>query len=494
MTIRVSCSCCAVLLSLLHISSSAAKDFCSEPLTIADGVESPKVGFSTFGELITVPGLEKPMIDIGARQILTIEDGVLTPFQGPPLDQWNRLMPVVVRWPDGEVWAYTRVHPALYRLDRDGGAFKQVDLDALDDITGFSASEGLRQHEDRRRDRSHDRRPPLFAFVGSRKERLAEVTRDAVRTLPLPRDWGPGGRSPIVSDELGMFLPAGGAIWFQSITGGDWRKIANLAEVRSLYSQSPFSMFQVQRSDIGDFWILLEDRVLAGRMEDPSEAPVLAYQIAGKIIIHEPDEQVLIFPDEPLRRNGRERPRLISKDDALYELDPTGPKGVPGDRIVLQRSGKIPFHSFVFHEPSGATLIAHSNGVAAYDGTSVRDLPAMATEGDHLQILRKIGDRYLLDIIGSGFSEIANDFSLRPIQLPETGRSVTVDHSPKIGRFLVHSRNWKRIYTSEDLIDFTPVAGEYDAIIDVVGDLPGSDGVMTIGVDSAYTIRPCTDG
>ncbi|WP_167624002.1 hypothetical protein [Paracoccus sp. AK26] len=471
--------------------SAEADEFCSKPLPLAEGVQPALGQLAITSELITFPGLDTPMINLGAKTILTVEDGQLVPFNDPPLDLWNRLMPVLVRWTDGEIWAYSRVKAALYRFAPDTGGFVRLPLDQVEGLRGFSASGTKRRHEDRRRDHSNDGVPPLYALAGTG---LLEITQDGVVPLMMPRDWKPGSWTPVTIENIGMFLPAGGEIWFRRDTGTKWRRIARLADVQSLYIQSPFEMFQVHQSASGDLWVMLEDRVLVGRIENDQDATVLDYQLSGEIIIHEPSGQVLVFPNEPLASNGREQPPLVSAEDALYEAHPGNPKIVPGVQIAQQRSGSVPLNSAIFHAPSGLTLIAHEHGVAGYDGKSLRDLPMLAPDDGIKRVLRSIGGRYVVDELGGGLAEISADLQLRPIQMPEDRNSlIDLDYSALLGHFILRSSSWQRMYTSPDLVEFSAVTGNYEAIVGLAGDLPEQGAVLVNSANSAYLIRGCDD-
>ena len=239
---------------------------------------------------------------------------------------------------------------------------------------------------------------------------------------------------------------------------------------------------------------MLEDRVLVGRMDDEEGKPVFGYQLAGDIVIHEPTGQVLVFANEPLAQNGREEPPLMSTEDALYEAHPTGPRVVPGYRAAQQRSsGSLPFNSWVFHPPSGLTLIAHANGIAGFDGQMLRDLPALAPQPGTQRVLRRIGGRHVIELMGGGLAEITDDLQLRPISLPEEGGSIHLDYSALLDHFILRSRTWERVYTSPDLVQFSAVAGAYEPIVGLAGDLPAQKAVFVSSAGSGYLIQACAE-
>lgn len=477
-------------LAICCAGPAQADGFCSESLPLAAGVEPALDQLSASAELLVIPGFDRPLIDVGATSILTIEDGRLVPFDDPPLDLWNRLLPVLVRWPDGEVWAYSRVRPQLYRLSPETGAFVPLTLDGLSTLSGFSASGMMRRHADRRQDRYGEGVPPLYGYAD---DGLVEITQDGVRPLSLPEAWPAMGWVPIVVPELGTFLPAGSGLWFRRDEGTDWQEVARLEDAQSLYSQSPFEMFEVHRSEEGDLWVMLEDRVLVGRMDDEESAPVFGYQLAGDIVVHEPTGQVLVFANEPLAQNGREEPPLVLTEDALYEARPAGPRIMPGYRAAQQLAGSVPFNSWIFHPPSGLTLIAHANGIAGFDGRTLRDLPALAPEPGMQRILRRIGDRHVIDLMGGGLAAITDELRLRPIPLPEEDELVDLDHSALLDRFILRSHEWNRMYTSPDLIRFSAVAGAYEPIVGLAGDLPAQEAVFVNSANSGYLIQACAE-
>lgn len=471
-----------------------AEEFCSKYLPLAKDVEAKQQSLSIFGRLIAFPGLKKPMIDIGAKTILTIEDGTLVPFDDPPLDLWNRLLPVLVRWPDGEIWAYSRVRPGLYRFDVAAGAFIPLLIETTFSLRAFAASGTLRRHEDRRQVRSNDGNPPLYAFTGLSRDRLVELTREGVSPVSLPETPGAAGWTPITSKDIGTFLPVKNEIWFRHMDGAKWHRIAQVREVRSLYKQSPFSMFQVHVSETGALWVMLEDRVLVGRLDDPSGWPKLNYQLAGDIFIHEPTGQVLVFANDPLSLDGREKPPLAKTEDALYEARPVSPMIVPGFRTTQQNAGSVPLKSALYHEPSGLTLIAHAKGIAGFNGKMLQNLPGLASDSGETRVLRKVGDRYLIDVMGGGIAEIRENLSLRPINLPEEETGLmNINFSPLLSRFIRQSSSWKRLYTSSDLVDFAPVSGEYEPIRALVGDLPEQSAFLANSAESGYLIQRCSD-
>jgi hypothetical protein len=84
-------------------SAAHAEEFCSVPLAISNSVSKEHWGSQT--EVLTVPGFANSFIKLGGNEILTIKGRALTVFEGPPLSNWNRLMPRIIIDRQGETWA-----------------------------------------------------------------------------------------------------------------------------------------------------------------------------------------------------------------------------------------------------------------------------------------------------------------------------------------------------------------------------------------------------
>ncbi|MBA4490312.1 hypothetical protein [Paracoccus sp. S1E-3] len=450
---------------------------------------------SGFEPSVIIPGFAWPLIDLNGNSILTLKDGMLVPMMDPPLDQRNKLQPQVVTWPDGEIWAYDRITPRMSRLVPEAGIFEGLGIEVPNDLTGYSASEPVSPFDDRAVSHRNVLTPPVYAYVGKLKDKLVEITQQgALRPVVLPPDWSAGtGWPPVVAEGIGTFLRGQDEIWFRRDTDAPWMQIARIQNPRGLMTQKPFERLQVIGNHAGDLWLLLADRVLVGHMGADDPAPVFDYQLPGDVMFHRPTRQVLVFPDQPLSQGWLDRPRRQRVTATHHEARRGAPVPLRGDQIAPRRVGGVQLSYSLAHAPSGQTLITHEDGLAAYDGQMLRDLPQFAVSGDTAVYISQVGNKYLASFVPGDAYEIMPDLQLRPIDLPQDVPMEDIFYSQALQRYVLYAYGWDRIYTSTDLVTFQPVSGDYDPIRGISGDLPAQQGVLTHSDARAYLVTACSD-
>jgi len=407
-----------------------AEEFCAVPLSVSNSVSKDYWGSQT--EVLKVPGFANSFIKLGRNKILTINDRTLTEFKEPPLSNWNRLIPNIIVDQEGETWAYTTIRePALFRLTANG-EFERHGLSNLSDLDGLADPDWRRTHSDRTDRRRLDRDGPIFALKSGELFRIVGTLATKVQTPP---GWDVRMPVPINIDGLGDFSHVGGRIWYRTGSESSWQQIARIKDLLSLYSQSPFSIFDVIFiEDTGRLLLLLEDRALVGRFDTDLQLPVFDYQFSGDIVLDQASGKVLVWAGEPLTQIRADEPKRITESEGLWEMTPETPTRVSGFQALARKtSGGVPYTSFVFHKPSGFTLTSHSYGFAAYDGESLIDLFEWR-EDQHAATgnprLRKIGNAYFTKDHQT-LLKIEKDLSAAEVVLPETsgfGTSFSARH------------------------------------------------------------------
>ena len=468
-----------------------AEEFCAVPLAVSNSVSKEHWGSRT--EVLTVPGFTNPFIKLGRNQILTIKDAALTEFEGPPLSNWNRLMPKIIIDRQGETWAYTTIRePALFRLTANG-EFERHGLSSLSDLDGLADPDWRRTHSDRTDRRRLDRDGPIFAVKSGELYKVVGTIPTKVQTPP---GWDPRMPVPIDINGLGDFAHVDGRIWYRTGSESSWQQVARIKDLLSLYSQSPFSIFDVFFiEDTGRLLLLLEDRALVGRFDTDLQHPIFDYQFSGDIVLDQASGKVLVWAGEPLTQSRTDSPKLIKESEGLWEMTPGTPSRVAGFQALARTtSGGVPFMSFVSHEPSGLTVTSHSNGFAAYDGEGLIDLPEWregqpATNGN-LRIT-KIGNSYFAKDHQS-LLKIESDLSVAQVVLPETVEWLwDVVFSEALDSYFLFSSAWENTYSTKDFITFTIVRDAPMGVRSLSGDVASAHGLFGNSDSDAFLVQFC---
>lgn len=479
--------------AVAYNSALHAEEFCAVPLAVSNSVSKEHWGSQT--EVLTVPGYANSFIKLGRNEILTIKDWTLTVFEGPPLSNWNRLMPNIIIDRQGETWAYTSIRePALFRLTADG-QFQRHGLSNLSDQDGLADPDWRRTHFDRTDRRRLDRDGPIFAVKSGELYRVVGTLATKVQTPP---GWDPRMSVPIDIDGLGDFAHVDGRIWFRTGSESSWRQVARVKDLLSLYSQSPFSIFDVLfNKDTGRLLLLLEDRALVGRFDTDLQYPVFDYQFSGDIVPDQASGKVLVWAGEPLTQSRRDNPKLIKESEGLWEMTPGTPVRVAGFQALARTtSGGIPYMSFVSHEPSGLTLTSHSSGFAAYDGERLTDLSEW-WEGQPAATgnlrLRKVGNAYFAKDHQT-LLKIESDLSAAEVVLPEAVEWLwDVVFSDALDSYFLFSSAWENTYSTKDFITFSIVRDAPMGVGSLAGDVASAHGLFGNSDSDAFLIRFCAE-
>lgn len=484
-----------IFLAVAFASSSAlhGEEFCAVPLAVSDSVSKEHWGSQT--EVLTVPGFANSFIKLGRSEILTVKDRALTKFEGPPLSNWDRLMPNIIIDRQGETWAYTTIRePALFRLTANG-EFERHGLSSLSDLDGLADPDWRRTHSDRTDRRRLDRDGPIFAVKSGELYRIVGTLATKVQTPP---DWEPRMSVPIDVDGLGDLAHVEGRIWYRKGSESSWQQVARIKDLLSLYSQSPFSIFDVLFiEDTGRLLLLLEDRAIVGRFDTNLQYPVFDYQFSGDIVLDQASGKVLVWAGDPLTRSRRDEPKLITESEGLWEMTPGTPKRVAGFQALARTtSSGVPYMSFVFHEPSGLTLTSHSYGFAAYNGESLIDLSEWregqpATNGN-LRIT-KIGNSYFAKDHQT-LLKIESDLSAAEVVLPETVDGLwDVVFSEALDSYFLFSSAWENTYSTKDFITFTIVRDAPMGVRSLSGDVASAHGLFGNSDRDAFVVQFCEE-
>jgi hypothetical protein len=468
-----------------------AEEFCAAPLAVSSEVSTENWGSQT--EVLTVPEFANSFIKLGRNEILTIKDGALTVFDGPPLSNWNRLMPNIIIDRQGETWAYTTIRePALFRLTA-GGEFERHGFSNLADLDGLADPDWRRTHFDRTDRRRLARDGPLFAVYSGDLYRIVGTQPTKVK---MPPGWDPRMSAPIDFDGLGELANVGGRVWFRTGSNASWEQVARIKDLLSLYSQSPFSIFDVLfDEDSGRLLLLLEDRALVGRFDADLKKPIFDYQFSGDIVLHPASGKVLVWAGEPLTQGWRDAPTMFTEEEGLWEMSPEVPKKVSGFQAKARRiSTNIPYMSFVFHEPSELTLTSHSSGFAAYDGENMVDLPELQTRqraADDSRRVRRIGNSYFA-MNHETLAKIQPDLTVSEIVLPETVEQLwDVVFSDALGSYFLFSSAWENTYSTKDFVAFSAVRNAPLGVRSLSGDVASANGLFGNSDSDAFLIQFC---
>lgn len=470
-----------------------AEEFCAAPLAVSSEVPTEHWGSQT--EVLTVPGFANSFIKLGQNEILTIKDRALTVFDGPPLSNWNRLMPNIITDRQGETWAYTTIrNPALFRLTATG-EFERHGFSNLSDLDGLADPDWRRTHSDRTDRRRLTRDGPLFAVKSGYLYRI-------VGTLPvkvkMPPGWDSRMSVPIYFDGLGEFAHVGGRIWFRTDSNASWEQVARIKDLLSLYSQSPFSIFDVLFDEnSGRLLLLLEDRALVGRFDAGLQKPIFDYQFSGDIVLHPASGKVLVWAGEPLTQGWMDTPTMFTEEEGLWEMSPEVPTKVIGFQAKARRTNSgIPYMSFVFHEPSGLTLTSHSHGFAAYDGENLVDLSRLGARqpgADDNSRIRKIGNAYFAKDHET-LLKIEPDLSVSEVVLPEPVEWLwDVVFSEALGSYFLFSSAWENTYSTKDFVAFSAVRNAPLGVRSLSGDVASASGLFGNSDSDAFLIQFCEE-
>lgn len=470
-----------------------AEEFCAVPLAVSNSVSKEHWGRQT--EALTVPGFANAFIKLGRNEILTIKDGNLIPFEGPPLSNWNRLMPNIIIDRQGETWAYTTIRkPALFRLTANG-EFERHGLPSLSDLDGLDDPDWRRTHSDRTDRRRLERDGPIFAVKAGELYRVVGTLPTKVQTPP---GWAPGRPVPIDVNGLGDFAHVDGKIWYRTGAEGSWKQVARTKDLLSLYSQSPFSIFDVIFiDDTGRLLLLLDDRALVGRFDTDLQHPIFDYQFSGDIVLDQTSGKVLVWAGEALTQSQADDPILITENEGLWEMTPGTPTRVAGFQGLARTiSGGVPYMSFVFHEPSGLTLTSHSNGFASYDGESLIDLSewreGRPSASGYLR-LTKIGNAYFVKDHQT-LVKIETDLSASEVVLPETVKGLwDVVFSEALGSYFLFSSAWENTYSTKDFIAFSIVRDAPMGVRSLSGDVASAHGLFGNSDGDAFVVQFCEE-
>ncbi len=481
----------AVSLAVCAVSPAMAQQLCLKPLPVDRSVEVSEFGLPSMSKLLNAPGFDQPFLDfgMGSDTILTVADGKLRDFTEAPMSSWNRLFPTIISQNGDTTWAYTNVRPALFLLDPETRTFVRHPISDTPGLRGFSHPDWRREHEDRTIDRRNQGDGPIYAYVG---DKLFKIVAGELEEATVPPTWTASDSVPIDFPGVGVFAHVKGQIWFRRSDAREWDKIASIRDLRSLYAQSPFSIFQAHYDEkTGEIWVMLEDRVMVGRFDQDDTAPVLDYQFAGDVVLHPPSGKILVWSGEPLTSKWFEQPKPYQGGPGLWEMSPGAPKRVPGFQAQPRLSGTVPLPSTSFHAPSQTTIVSHADGFAAFDGEVLRDLVELAPEGDRKLFLRKVAGRNFMSS-WDWLAEITDDLDLRPIPLPQpVEQRVELLFSPKLKTFILHSAGWETVFTSTDLVTFHEVQGDAAMIIGVIGEMPGEAAVLAKSKHQVFLIQYC---
>lgn len=488
-----------LMIGLITSQPVIADELCALPVKLFEDIKLPKNGLSAQAEIKTVNGFDRPFIKNAGSglPILTISNNKLQTFNDPPLDQWNRLMPTFVYGSDKKVWDFNSVKSDLYFLDRSKRQFIRSPLSDLNDNIQFMRTDKSIRHEDR--SLHHDSKEPFIALT---KKGLTIIKNGKPIELPPPPNWKQNDGAPFYISDVGWFMPVKEqswsrtfkTIWFRNFQSEKWHAIAEFRILKGVMAQSPFQFFQVRHSkETGAIWILLEDRVLVGRINKNSQIPTMDYQFAGDIIIHQPNERVLVYSGKPIIQKQSDQPEWYNAKQGLWEMTSGGPTRVKGFS-AKERAGsfKIPLLEHSFHTASGLTLIGHSTGFASFDGTLLKDLPQLATDKLGIIYLEPMGNK-LIARKHDWFGEVIDELNVRPITIPnvEKPNRLRLAYSSGLGQYFLFCEACKNVFYSKDLTKFNLVKGIDMPISSILGDMPSGKASVLFTKSNPYLIEYC---
>lgn len=466
---------------------AVASEFCISPVATSLTLLLPDTGIARTSKVQVIEGYERPFIETFGAPILTIANRKLLVFDEPPLDRWNRLPPQVVTSSDGVTFAYSMVKPALYRLDKGAGQFIREPVSDTPGLVRFAHSGWRRQHGDRTSTTGRD--GPIFAET---EDGLAMFNDDMLEKFSLPSDWRRSGSVPVHVPNVGWFLPVNGTVHFRRFDQTEWHVVSKIRDLRSLYGESPFDIFQVRyQADTSMIWLMLFDRVMVGSFRPEDAFPKFEYQFSGKVVIHQPTGQILVWSGEPRTRDNFERPKKYPGEPGLWEMTPGSPTPVRGFAVKPRMAGRATISPSTFHRGSGFTIIGHEYGFASFDGSHLRDLPHLGSKAAHKAFLFRVGDRTIVKAYG-WLAEVMDNLEVRSISLPiDQPGSFRLAYSPGLGRYFLTCDNCESVYVSDDLITFQPVKGTSDRIVALPGDMPNGKAMIALSKKQAYLIERC---
>lgn len=449
--------------------------------------------FSSFGGMIPVESMGVAYLDLGSGiPVLKLDGDRISVALEPPLDQWNKLLPDFFFQSDDDIWAYTRVNPTLYRYDPSEQRFRRHSVSEISQLKGFGRSDWRRRHEDRT-DKTRSRIGTGEVFVRVANELFA-LSDGAMEKVSMPPSWNASNSVPINIIGLGSLSHVGGEIWFQAEARSDWKLVAEIKDLSSRYSQSPFSIFQVKfQPETGEVRLLLEDRVLVGEVADNGEEIEFDYQFSGDVVIHQPTGQVLVWAGEPLTEKRRERPHRFQAVNGLWEMTAKQPTRVEGfaAEARLSEGGNVPLQSNVHHRALGLTIVSHEGGFAIFDGETLEDVPALAKEEGQTFFLSLAGGRTFAKS-HDRLVEIKDDLSVVEIIPPKIPENLfDLYFSNILGGFIMFSRGWEHAYFTGDFQDYTEISGVSEPIIGVLGDLAFMPALIVYSASQVYAISEC---
>ncbi len=474
--------------ALLASSQGAvANEACISPVAMSPDITLPNTGIDRTSEVQVIEGYERPFIETFGAPILTIANRKLLVFDEPPLDQWSRLPPKVVTSSDGVTFAYSMVKPALYRLDKGAGQFIREPASDTPGLVRFAHSGWRRQHGDRTSTTGRD--GPIFAEI---EDGLAMFNDGKLERFSLPRDWRRSGSVPVHVPDVGWFLSVDGKIYFRRFDQTEWHNVSKIRDLRSVYGESPFDIFQVSyQDDTGIIRLMLFDRVMVGRFRPEDAFPKFDYQFSGQVVVHQPTGQVLVWSGEPRTQDNFDRPKKHPGEPGLWEMTPGSPTPVGGFAAKPRMAGRANVSPSTFHRGSGFTIIGHEDGFASFDGSRLHNLPQLGFKAARKAFLFQVGERTILKAYG-WLAEIMDNLDMRSISLPvRQPGSFGLTYSPGLGRYFLTCDACSSVYVSDDLATFQPVRGKSEPIVALPGDMPNGKAMIALSKRHAYLIERC---
>ena len=472
---------------LVSIQGTVANEVCISPVAMSPDFTLPNTGIARTSEIQVIEGYDRPFIEIFGAPILTIANRKLLVFDEPPIDRWNRLPPQVVTSSDGVTFAYSMVKPALYRLDTGAGQFIRESVSDTPGLVRFAHSGWRRQHGDRTSTKGRD--GPIFAETD---DSLAMFNDGILEKFSLPSDWRRSGSVPVHVPDVGWFLPVDGTVHFRRFDQTEWHIVSKIRDLRSVYGESPFDIFQVRyQADTSMIWLMLFDRVMVGRFRPEDAFPKFDYQFSGKVVVHQPTGQVLVWSGKPRTKDNFDRPKKYPGAPGLWEMTPGSPTPVRGFAAKPRMAGRVHVSTSTFHRGSGFTIIGHEDGFASFDGSRLRDLPQLGFKAAHKAFLYQVNDRTIVEAYG-WLAEVMDNLDVRSISLPvDQPGSIGLTYSPGLGRYFLKCDNCSSVYVSDDLATFQPVRGTSEPIIALPGDMPNGKAMIALSKRHAYLIERC---
>ena len=401
---------------------------------------------------------------------------------------------------DGMV-LYNNAPPELAVLD--GNVLVRHPLSDLPGLRGFTSDEEWATPKDG----AH-----LYAGVG---EDLFEVRRGRLIPFDTPDRWTPRDMPPsYFADVDGYFTTAGDRLWFRRQHAATWVPVAPVDAANGPLAISQTDRFGVEYDPAsGDLHVLLRDSVLVGRLGPEDASPVFFYEFSGSGFVH-PTGQVLATwkqrwkPDAIGQQLRGRKPPWNDVDFGLWLLRPTGPERADGPRVQpFFTAGKKELATFeyFFHRESEKTLIEHSTGIAAFDGTRLHGVPSAPEWHDNE--LRHVPGRFLrlgdrvLYVRPEGLWVLHSDLSFEPVALPEPLQRTTLisfDYSEALNRTIVaggHDATGSKLsaaYATHDFTSYENVDGTAGrGIMQVLGDTADRRAAIAVSDNEVFLLTLC---